>query len=104
MMKACLASALALSTVLATFAVAPAQAEEPATAFRAVAPHAFTSEDLQRYGLSAADADRAIALQEQGYELKVLTPEEAASYTAGMTDTELLLVAILIGVVVIAVG
>jgi hypothetical protein len=103
-MRALFAGAAALSFALAPLAAASAQAEESATRFRTAEPQTFTSADLQRYGLSAEDADRAVALQDQGYALKVLTPEEAEQYTAGMTDTELLLVAILIGVVVIAVA
>jgi hypothetical protein len=82
----------------------PASAEEAAAQFRAVERQTFTSEDLQRYGLGAEEADRAVAYQDRGYELKVLTPEEAEQYTAGITDNEWLLIGILVGVVVIAVS
>lgn len=102
-MKSRLVSALALSFVLAPIAAAPALAEQPA-AFRTAAPQAFSADDMQRYGLSDAQTARAMDLQEQGYELMVMTPEEADQYTAGLTDQELLLVAILVGVVVIAVA
>ncbi len=103
-MKTCLAGAMALSFALTPLAALPTQAEEPVSQFRTVEPQTFTSEDLQRYGLSAEDAERAMALQEQGYEIMVLSPEEAEQYTAGITDTEWLLIGILILAVVIAVG
>ncbi len=97
-MKSYLIGALALSFVLA----APAFAEE--TAFRTAAPQQFTAADLQSYGLDATASDRAVALQEQGYEIKVLSEQEAADYQAGITDNQWLLLGILAGVVVIAVA
>lgn len=100
-MKSRLVSALALALVAAPLAAAPAFAAEPAQ-FRTAAPQTFTSQDLQRYGLDKAAAERAAALQKQGYEVKVLTPTEAQQYTAGITDNQWLLIGILAGVVVIA--
>jgi hypothetical protein len=41
---------------------------------------------LQRYGLSAEDAAEVRALQEQGYQVRVLTPEEASQYSAGISN------------------
>ena len=98
MMKSHLIGAIALSFVLA----APAFAED--TQFRTAEPQSFTSQDLQAYGLDANAAERAVALQEQGYEVKVLSEEEAAAYQAGITDNQWLLLGILAGVVVIAVA
>ena len=108
-MKTKLLSAVALSFAVCQAAAVPAIAEEaavqePATEFRTVERQAFTTDDLQRYGLSAEDADLAIAYQQDGYELKVLSHEEAEQYTAGITDHEWLLIGILVAVVVIAVS
>jgi hypothetical protein len=106
-MKMKIAGAVALGLSLAQFAVAPVLAAETAVEaaqFRAPAPQAFTSEDLQRYGLAEADADRAMAYQDEGYEIRVLTPEEAEAYQAGFTDQEWLLIGILAAVIVIAVA
>jgi hypothetical protein len=100
-MKRCVAAGAAvLAAALSQAAVAPAFAEEPAPQFRSAERQTFTAEDLQRYGLSAEDAERAIAYQDQGYELKVMTREEAEQYTAGLTDNEALLVGILVVVVI----
>ncbi|MEJ0058237.1 MAG: hypothetical protein WDM79_00955 [Terricaulis sp.] len=87
----------------ANIAALPAYAE-PAAQFRTAAPQTFSSEDLQRYGLDAEASARAVALQEQGYEVKVLTTEEAQQYQAGITDNQWLLLGILAGVIVIAVA
>lgn len=103
-MKSKLVSALALSFALTTVAIAPAQANEAASQFRAPAAQTFSSQDLQRYGMTAADADRAAAMQDNGYQVMVLTPEEADSYRAGITDNQWLLLGILAGVIVIAVA
>lgn len=92
-----LAAALAFSQ----FAV-PAYAAEPGentAQFRAAEPQAFTAEDLQRYGLDAEAAARGVELQDQGYQIVVLTPEEAGAYTAGITQTEWILIGI--GVLII---
>lgn len=102
-MKSRFASALALGIVLAPMAAAPVLAEQ-ASQFRTAAPQAFTAEELERYGLDASAADRAVALQDQGYEIQVLTAEEADQYTAGLTDTQWIMLGILAGVIVIAVA
>lgn len=81
---------------------APAYAEQ--AQFRSAAPQTFTSQDLQSYGLSADASNRAVDLQSQGYEVRVLSEEEAADYQAGITDNQWLLLGILAGVVVIAVA
>jgi hypothetical protein len=93
-------AAAALSFALAQFAAAPAYAEQ----FRTAAPQTFTSEELQRYGLDADASQRAVALQEQGYEIRMLTPAEAEQYKAGITDNQWIWIGILVGVIVIAVA
>lgn len=102
-MKSALAAAVAVVFTVAS-AAAPALAERPAAQFRSVAPQPFSAGELQQYGLDRAAADRAVALQQQGYEIKVLSTEEAAQYQAGITDNQWLLIGILVGVVVIAVA
>jgi Ni/Co efflux regulator RcnB len=94
-----LATALAVSFALTSIA-APAMATE----FRTAEPQAFSSQDLQQYGLDAATTERALDLQNQGYEIRVLSEEEAAGYQAGITDNQWLLLGILAGVIVIAVA
>lgn len=91
------AAALALALV-----TAPAYAEQ--AQFRSAAPQTFTSQDLQSYGLSAEASNRAVDLQNQGYEVRVLSEEEAQNYQAGITDNQWLLLGILAGVIVIAVA
>lgn len=103
-MKAHLAGLAALSLVLAQAAAAPAYAEQAAASFRTAAPQSFSSQDLQRYGLDAQAAQRAEALQREGYQVMVLTPEEAQRYQAGITDNQWLLLGILAGVIIIAVA
>jgi hypothetical protein len=83
-MKFRLATALALS--LAFTQAAPAAFAQEPVQFRTVAPQVFTAEDLQRYGLRADDAAQVSALQRQGYQVRVLTPEEAAQYQAGISN------------------
>lgn len=98
-MKSRFLGAAALAFALAT---APAYAEQ--AQFRSAAPQTFTSQDLQSYGLSADASNRAVDLQNQGYEVRVLSEEEAADYQAGITDNQWLLLGILAGVIVIAVA
>ncbi len=101
-MKPLISGALALTFAFASLA-APAFAEQAAP-FRSAAPEAFSSQELQQYGLSSDVAERAVALQEQGYQIKVLSTEEAHAYQAGMTDNQWLMLGILAGVIVIAVA
>jgi hypothetical protein len=91
-----LAFALALSTVAPS-----AFAEE---AFRAPEAQTFTQQDLQQYGLSASDAAQVAAYQEQGYNVVVMSPEEAQQYQAGITNTQWLLIGLLVVVVAVAVS
>lgn len=98
-MKTRFIGAAALAFALAT---APAYAET--SQFRSAAPQAFTAQELQSYGLDASSTARAAQLQEQGYEIRVLSHEEAEQYQAGITDNQWLLIGILAAVVVIAVS
>ncbi|MBL8545090.1 MAG: hypothetical protein JNL81_01425 [Hyphomonadaceae bacterium] len=98
-MKSRFLGAAALAFALAT---APAYAEQ--AQFRSAAPQTFTAQELQSYGLGADASNRAMELQNQGYEVRVLSEEEAADYQAGITDNQWLLLGILAGVVVIAVA
>jgi hypothetical protein len=84
-MKNHLIGALALGLALSQFGVSAAYAEPvPAPAhFRTAQPQAFSTEDLQRFGLDADATARAEALQSQGYRILALTPEEAEAYRAG---------------------
>ena len=103
-MKSMLAGAVVATFALTQVVAAPAYAEQSVAQFRTAAPQAFTAQNLRDYGLSAPAADRAVALQAQGYEIKVLSQEEAAKYQAGITDNQWLLLGILAGVIVIAVA
>ncbi len=102
-MKLRLVSAVALSLALSSLA-APAAMARDMTAFRTAAPQTFTASDLQSYGLDAQAAQRAVDLQQQGYQIKVLSREEAQQYQAGITDNQWIWIGILVGVVVIAVA
>src|SRR5512145_1473075 len=79
--------AAAAGLALAPYGAA-AYAEEPPAQFRMVAPQSFTAEDLERYGLDAEAAERGVALQQQGYKIVALTPEQAEAYTAGNISTQ----------------
>jgi hypothetical protein len=94
------ATALAVSFALTSIA-APAFAETP---FRTAEPQVFTADELQTYGLDAATTERAMTLQDQGYEIRVLSEDEAAQYQAGITDSQWIWLGILAGVIVIAVA
>jgi hypothetical protein len=103
-MKSRFIGAVALAFAFAQITAAPAFAEQSAAQFRTAAPQTFSSDDLQQYGLSSDASNRAMALQDQGYEIRVLSREEAAQYQAGITDNQWLLIGILAAVVVIAVA
>lgn len=97
-MKSRFVTALALSAALVAATVTPSFAQ-----FRTAEPQTFTATELQAYGLDAQASERAVALQDQGYEIRVLSQEEAQAYQAGITDNQWLLLGILAGVIVIAV-
>ncbi len=92
-----LATAVAFALALSTVAPA-AMAEE----FRSAEPQAFSQQELQQYGLSEADAAQVAAYQADGYQVVVMSPEEAAQYQAGITTTQWLLIGLLVVVVVVA--
>ena len=94
-----LATAVAFALALST--VAPAALAEE---FRSAEPQAFSQTELQQYGLSQADAAQVAAYQEQGYNVVVMTPEEAQQYQAGITSTQWLLIGLLVVVVAVAVS
>ncbi|MGD9980431.1 MAG: hypothetical protein AB7H66_17245 [Hyphomonadaceae bacterium] len=98
-----LATAVAFSLALTSFAPLAA-AQEPAQQFRSAEAQSFTTDELQQYGLSAADAAQVAAYQDQGYNVVVMTPEEAAQYQAGITGTQWLLIGLLVIVIAVAVA
>ena len=89
---------VAASFALSQLAVPLAQAQSPAAQFRTVEAQTFNAADLQVYGLSTDDTATVLAYQEQGYTVQLVTPEEAAAYDAGMTNSNILA---LVGLVVI---
>jgi hypothetical protein len=96
--------AAAVAFCLAFTSLTPlAVAQEPSQ-FRSVEAQAFTTEELQQYGLSADDAAQVAAYQDQGYNVVVMTPEEAAQYQAGITGTQWLLIGLLVIVIAVAVA
>jgi hypothetical protein len=86
-MKSHLVSALALSLAFAPIAAAPAFAGEAAQ-FRSAAPQSFSADELQRYGLTADETAQVRAYQAQGYNVVVMTPEQAQQYVAGESSDE----------------
>ncbi|HRO02557.1 MAG TPA: hypothetical protein PLS69_02985 [Terricaulis sp.] len=98
-MKSRFLTALTLSAALVVATATPSFAQ-----YRTAEPQSFTAEELQAYGLDAQASQRAIALQNEGYEIRVLSEEEAQAYQAGITDNQWLLLGILAGVIVIAVA
>ena len=98
------ATALALSFAFSTMAVPAAMAEQQAASFRTAEAQAFSQQELQQYGLSADDAAQVSAYQDQGYQVVVMSPEEAAQYQAGITSTQWLLIGLLVVVVAVAVA
>ena len=95
--RALLASALAFGSLGAPVY---AQAAGEAAPFRSVEAQEFTAQDLQNFGLTEEQAAHGVELQEQGYRIVALTPEEAEAYQAGaITQTEWILIGI--GVLII---
>lgn len=100
-MKLRIATALALSLAFTSMA-APAALAEQTTAFRTVEAQAFTAAELQQYGLGADDAAQVAALQEQGYQVQVMTPEEADQVQAGLSTRTWLIIGLVVVVVAVA--
>lgn len=104
-MKFFSASAVALSLALSSVAAPAAFASDAATQFRSVEAQTFSTDDLQRYGLSANDAAQVHALQEQGYQVQVISQEEADERYAGQfTDSQWLVIGLIAVVVIVAVA
>lgn len=95
--------AIVAAAALAVSVAAPAFAGD--AHFRTAAPQAFTTQDLQNYGLNAKDANEVKALQDKGYKVQVMSKEEAAQYRAGLSDsTWLILGAAAVVIIVVAAG
>jgi hypothetical protein len=104
-MKFYAATAFALSLAFTQAAAPAAFAQEPATQFRAVEAQTFSVDELQRYGLSSTDAAQVHAYQEAGYQVQVMTPEEAQQYHAGQfTQTQWIVIGLIVIVVLVAVA
>ena len=82
-------------------APAAAFAQEAPSPFRSVEAQSFSASDLQRYGLTDEQIAAVESYQQQGYEVQVMTPEEAAEYTGGMTTNNLLAIVGLVAIVVV---
>lgn len=102
-MRVRIATALALCLAF-TSMTAPAALAEQSTAFRTVEAQAFTATELQQYGLSAEDAAQVAAYQDQGYQIQVMTPEEAEQVQAGLSNRTWLIIGLVVVVVAVAVA
>ena len=97
---------LALSLALSQFGVAAASAQTagaPQAHFRTATAHTFSTTDLERYGLSSADAQQVAALQQQGYRVQVMSRAEAERITGGDMSSNTWLAVGAIALVVIAI-
>lgn len=101
LMKTRLPAAIALGFALTQVAVPFAFAETPASQFRSVEAQSFNADEMARYGLSEAEAAQVRTYQEQGYEIQLLTPEEAEAYNAGLTNNNVLAIIGLVAIVVV---
>jgi hypothetical protein len=97
-----LATALALCLAFTSMTAPVALAEQQAASFRTVEARSFSTQELQQYGLSATDAAQVAAYQEQGYQVAVLTPEEADQYQAGLTTSTWLIIGLVVIVIAVA--
>jgi len=100
-MKLRLPTAIALSLALSLSAPVAAFAQEASSPFRSVEAQTFSANDLQRYGLSDEQIAAVESYQQQGYEVQVMTAEEAAEYTGGMTTNNLLAIIGLVAIVIV---
>jgi hypothetical protein len=97
-----IAAALALSFAVTQVAAPAAYANE---SFRSVEAQTFSQAELQRYGLSADDASQVAAYQDAGYQVQVVSAEEAAQMTGGQfSQNQWLVIGIIVLVVVVAVS
>ena len=102
-MKRTLVTALAAAMALSQMAISTASAQQ-ANHFRSAAPQSFSQQDLQRYGLSTADASQVGQLQAQGYHVQVMTPAEAHRVYGGQWSQGTWIAIGVIALVVIAVA
>lgn len=103
MKKFGLVSALALSLAFSQVA-APAYAGE-ANAFRSVEAQTFSQSELQAYGLSADDASQVAAYQDAGYQVQVVSADEASRMTGGQfSNSQWLVIGLIVVVVLVAVA
>jgi len=91
-------AAIALSLALTQFAVPAAAIAEAPSTFRSVEAQTFSASDLSRYGLSADEIAQVEAYQADGYEIQLMTAEEAEAYNAGISTRNVLAI---VGLVVI---
>jgi hypothetical protein len=107
-MKLRLASAVALTFAFSQVAIMPALAEttaQSASHFRSVERQSFSQTDLQRFGLSANDAAQVDAYQQAGYDVQVVSPEEARQMTGGQfSNSQWIVIGLIVLVVVVAVA
>lgn len=106
-MKHRFVTALALSLALSQIAVAAASAETAGAApvhFRTATAQSFSSTDLERYGLSAGDAQHVAALQQQGYRVQVMSRADAERIYGGDLSTHTWIIIGVVALVVIAVA
>jgi hypothetical protein len=101
-MKRTLVTALAAAMALSQMTISTASAQT--NHFRSAAPQAFSQQDLQRYGLSAADASQVAQMQARGYHVQVMTPEEAHRVYGGQWSQGTWIAIGVIALVVIAVA
>lgn len=100
-MKNRLPAAIALSFALSQIAVPLAMAETQASQFRSVEAQTFSDSDLAKYGLTDAETAQVRAYEAQGYQVQLLTPEEAEAYNAGLTNNNILAIIGLVAIVVV---
>lgn len=97
-----IAAALALSFAVTQVAAPAAYAE---TSFRSVEAQTFSQTELQRYGLSANDASQVAAYQDAGYQVRVMSAEEASQVTGGQfSQNQWLVIGLVVIIVLVAVS
>jgi hypothetical protein len=102
-MKRTLTIALATALALSQVTISTASAQQ-ATHFRSAPAQSFSRQDLQRYGLSAADANQVAQLQAQGYHVQVMTPAEAHRVYGGQWSQGTWIAIGVVALIVIAVA
>lgn len=101
-MKLRVPTAIVASLALTQLAVPVTSfAQEAPSPFRSVEAQTFSANDLQRYGLSDDEIATVQSYQDQGYQVQVMSPEEAAEYTAGMSTNNFLAIVGLVAIVIV---